>query len=63
MEKIHVISIKVDITLEEKIRVLERDDDLILPLKFQNTSSGILVGNEVIPLYLEIDIKILQNNL
>lgn len=38
----------MDKTFEEEIEVYKRDDDLILPLRFQKTSLKILVGIRII---------------
>lgn len=48
VEDIKVFSIKIDGILDEEIEVLTRDNNLVLHLRFLNTSSGIIIGNEVV---------------
>lgn len=48
IKEIHIFSINIDGTLKEKIEVFKRDDDLIPPLRFQNTSSRISVSNGIV---------------
>lgn len=52
VKEIHIFSINVDEILEEENEVLERDDELVLTLLFQNTSSRILIDNRIVNYFL-----------
>lgn len=52
VKEIHIFSINVDEILEEENEVFERDDELVLTLLFQNTSSRILIDNRIVNYFL-----------